>query len=160
MLRRDATPTHFSMIQTGPDKESVSGVGGQVKVFTGSGTLLVGDVVYFSAANTVAKVAVTATYVSFAGVVVGGRSTRMQALLHSDDLGATAALTGEEVLVQVDGIANVTISAAVVITNSLVASAATAGRVTPGTTANQVLGTPITTGTTNGDKIKMIIRHR
>src|SRR5678810_561659 len=52
--------------------------GGEVRIFlNGVDTLIVGDVVYISANNTVRKSATLANYNKVAGVVVGGTKTNM-----------------------------------------------------------------------------------
>lgn len=158
-------PTSFRYTNTeNPTANAVGSVGGEVRAFTASGTLLVGDAVYVSAANTVAKSATAGNYVGFVGFVVGGSS-----LSNADDIdpgvavGTTAALTGTRVLVQVSGITRGIVGASgfTVGTNfSAVPSGATAGRIIPGTTAGQQLGTVLTTQASAGSEVFLLIAHR
>jgi hypothetical protein len=155
----DSRPTHFSSIQTGPSKEGYSGTGGNVKVFIGAGQLTVGQPVFFSDVNTVNVSATAANYSRYAGVVVGGKRTDMRVLHDTSHVGVIACAAGEDVIVQIDGIAWVVANVAVAITDSVIMSASS-GKVTPGTTANQILGTPVTTAASPNDKIKILINHR
>lgn len=137
--------------------------GGDCAIYTASGTLLVGDVVYFSGNNTVAKTNVAATYAAFAGVVVGGES--LNDFIASDEqlasaTQATAATNGKRVIVQYTGdahvIGGVTCAAGV----AVAASAVTAGRVTTvGVAAGQTLGTMVV-GNDVGTNGVMRIAHR
>jgi len=154
--------TAFSFITHSKPREDKTsgGVGGVVEVFTSGAALNTGDCVYLSAANTVNKSLTAANYAGFIGVVVGGRSTQMN-IITKTGFAATSA-SGQEVLVQVSGIATVvaggTITAA---TNFSVMpdAAGTAGRVVAGTTAGQMLGTALTTGS-SGNEMQILIRHR
>lgn len=160
MLRMDSKPTHFSSLAVGALEEERSSTGGRVIRFKANATtLLVGDPVFFSAADTVDKSGTTANYIRFAGIVVGGNGTRYQVAHDTSMVGMTAALAGEDVLVQIDGIAWVVANIAVAITDNVIVST-TAGKVTPGTTANQIIGTPVTTAAVLNDKFKLLIDHR
>ncbi len=88
--------------------------GGEVRVFkNGVDTLIVGDVVYLSANNTVRKSATLALYNTVAGVVVGGTSTSMQAATTAPASTDTAAKGATaKVLVMTSGRAWVRIDAA------------------------------------------------
>jgi hypothetical protein len=106
--------------------------GGQVRYYVAGGTLLVGDVVYFSAANTVNKSATLANYNAIAGVVVGGTSLGSGvASVAAADVGTTAATVGQTVYVLKQGRtwvandANATLSAGALIQPSVT----TAGKV-------------------------------
>lgn len=103
--------------------------GGEVIQFTASGTLLVGDLVYFSAASTVAKSNNTANHTKIAGVVVGGQSTDGAIIDEETYVGITAATDGQTVLVLVRGLAYVKGAAAIAAGLPLVADTTTAGRV-------------------------------
>lgn len=158
-------PTSFSyLLIHNSVNDAIGSVGGLVRRFTASGTLLVGDAVYLSAANTVAKSATAANYVGFVGFVVGGSS--LSASIDVDPtvaIGTTAALTATEVYVQTDGITRGIVGATgfTAGTNfSAVPSAATAGRIIPGTTAGQQLGTVTTTQATAGSEVFLKIAHR
>lgn len=135
-----------------------AGVGGVVEYFTAGGSLNTGDVVFFSAVDTVNKSTTQANYVGFAGVVVGGQLTNDNL---TTAVGIAAATTGQRVLVQVTGIANVVAGGTVTAgTNfSVIPDTGTAGRVIAGTTAGQVVGKTITTGSAAGT-MKILISHR
>lgn len=137
--------------------------GGDVIEQIASGTLLVGDVVYLSADNTVAKAAVAANYVKFIGVVVGGESTNMQVAQDREIASAaqiTAALNGKRVIVQINGIARV-ISDAAVATGAVTGSAIVAGRISnTGATAGQIIGTALTTAGALALNMKLLIAPR
>ena len=95
-------PTAFSYLNIhNPVNDAIGSVGGLVRRFTASGTLLVGDAVYLSAANTVAKSATAANYVGFVGFVVGGSS--LSPTMDVDPtvaVGTTASLTTTDVYVR------------------------------------------------------------
>lgn len=144
---------------------SVGNPGGDIRIYTASGTLLVGDVVYFSAANTVAKSATQADYIKFAGVVVGGESLQ-DFIAQNTDLQLaggsqlTAALTGKRVIVQITGEARVIGGAVIAAGTAVTVDTGTAGRVLDtGATAGQIIGTIVTAATVNGNT-KMLIRPR
>lgn len=134
------------------------GLGGIVEVFTAGAALNTGDIVFFSAADTVNKSTTQANYVGFAGVVVGGALTNNNI---TNTVGVAAAGTGQRVLVQISGIANVVAGGTVTVgTNfSVIPDTSTAGRVIAGTTAGQVVGKTITTGS-SGNVMKILISHR
>jgi len=156
----DSKPSHFASLSCGALEEERSSTGGRVIRFKANATtLLVGDPVFFAAADTVDKSGTTANYIRFAGVVVGGNGTRYQVAHDSSMVGMTAALAGEDVLVQIDGIVWVVANTAIAITDNIIMST-TSGKVTPGVTANQILGTPVTTAAVLNDKLKMLIDHR
>lgn len=135
-------------------------VGGQVIRALAGAALLIGDVVYWSAANTVNKSATTAAYAAFAGVVVGGANTFFQCIDNDADLGITAADTGEEVLVQISGIAWV-LAAAATAAGATVGVVTTSGRVDDSTaTAGAYVGTSITAAINAADPILIQIAHR
>ena len=135
-------------------------VGGQVVKFTaGSQTLLIGDCVYLSAANTVDKSSTTANYVSYIGVVVGGTSTYFQCGSNDSDVGVTAALTGKEVLVQISGVAWVPSAAAFDLGDQLQV-ATTAGAVDDSTTtANCYVGVALSAAGGAAESVRMLIWH-
>lgn len=157
-------PTVFSYLECRPDGDdaNVCVVGGKVARFTSGAALNVGDVVYLSAANTVNKSTTSANYAGFVGVVVGGYSTGMRIPPETNvaSIAATSG-SGQDVLVQIDGIAWVVAEGTITAgTNfSVICTATTAGRVIAGTTAGQMLGTALTTGS-SGNFFKMLIRHR
>lgn len=134
-------------------------VGGQVVRLTAAATLLIGDCVYLSAANTVDKSTTTANYVSYIGVVVGGASTHMQCGSNDSDVGVTAALVGKDVLVQVSGIAWVP-SAAAFDLGDMLQVATTAGAVDDSTTtANCYVGIALTAASGAAENVRMLIWH-
>lgn len=159
-----SNPTNFAYIETTGDSDArtINAVGGQVRRFTANATtLLVGDIVYLqAAAGIVDKSATAANYVGFIGVVVGGQSTVDELGLA---VGTTAATSGQYVDVQIDGIADCIVGATGFTAGTnwgVVPSAATAGRVIPGTTAGQQVGTALTTQPTAGSAVRILIRHR
>jgi hypothetical protein len=119
------------------DQEGFEGAspGGRCKIFKAGATLLVGDVVYLSAAMTVNKSLVAATVLGkLAGVVVGGYRTSMLALTRKLDQGIQAALVGEAVIVLYDGKYYVVSDAAIAVNDIITtATVTTAGRVKVGT---------------------------
>lgn len=154
-------PTAFSWLTHHLPRQdkTAAGVGGTVETFTAGAALNTGDIVFFSAANTVNKSNTQANYVGFAGVVVGGAATNNN-ITTSVGVAATTA-SGQSVLVQVSGIATVVAGGTVTVgTNfSVIPDTGTAGRVIAGTTAGQIVGNTITTGTAAGT-MKIFISHR
>lgn len=104
--------------------------GGSVKTYVAGGNLNVGDVVYFSSANTVNKSTTTSLYGTVAGVVVGGKATYYN-VVTSWVAGSqpSAASTGELVLVQINGIAFVAAEGAISAGSNVGPSSSVAGRV-------------------------------
>lgn len=106
--------------------------GGQVRIFkNGVDTLIVGDVVYLSANNTVRKSTTLASYNTIMGVVVGGTKTSMRGLVSAPAATDTAALASQQVIVLSEGRAYVRIDAAAGIAPGLLLqpSATVAGKV-------------------------------
>lgn len=157
-------PSNFNYITHRKRDGDVAPVGGIVLPFLAAATLLVGDVVFLSAANTVNKSATSADYIKFIGVVVGGRQLYGEVIdpdiNQTSVVGQTAALVGEEVLVQITGIAYVVCAAAVAIAAPLQV-VTTSGRVDdPAAVAGQIVGTSLELGTGAASVIKMLIRQR
>lgn len=100
-------------------------VGGQIRTYVtaAANTLKVGDVVYLSANNTVAKSATVADYNAVAGVVVGGTSTSSRTTPDSADLGTTAALPGKFVYILSNGRAWVKTADSVYVGNNVIIGA-------------------------------------
>lgn len=151
-----ANPKHFPFSGLTPKN-----YGGQCVVMLAAGTLLVGDVVYYSAANTVAKSSTAADYAGVVGVVVGGVQTNMQIASETPALvGTNAALVGESVIVQINGIATV-IGAAAAVIGTRVQVVTTAGRVDDAAfVAGQTVGILLETVTNAGDKVAMLIQPK
>jgi hypothetical protein len=157
----NTTPTGFSWVNVrgASDELTANAVGGIVHVFTASGTLLVGDAVYLSGVGTVAKSTTAANYAGFVGFVVGGDSASLGS---NPALGATAATDGQKVLVQISGVARAIVGATGFTAGTdftAVPSAATAGRIIPGSTAGQRVGVATTTQATAGSEVKILIQH-
>lgn len=156
------TPTGFSWvnIRGGASNLDSNATGGIVHLFTASSTtLLVGDAVYLSGVGIVDKSATAANYVGFVGFVVGGEQNSYRT---DDAVGTTAATSGRPVMVQISGVARAIVGASgfTAGTNfNAVPSAATAGRVIPGTTADQRLGVVLTTQATAGSEVKILIKQ-
>jgi hypothetical protein len=97
--------------------------------------------------------------VGYIGFVVAGDANKRKM---DDAVGTTAATSGQKVLVQISGVARGIVGASgfTAGTNfNAVPSAATAGRIIPGTTADQRLGVALTTQATAGAEIKILIQH-
>lgn len=99
---------------------------------TGTDSLRVGQVVYWSDTNTVATSSTLAAYNAIAGVVVGGSATAMQALNELTDTStlATTATSTSTVIVLTQGRTWVLNDAngAIAVGNRIIPSNATAGR--------------------------------
>lgn len=155
-------PTGFSWvnIRGSADEQTGNAVGGIVHLFTASTTtLLVGDAVYLSGVGIVDKSATAANYVGFVGFVVGGQSNGYRV---DDAVGTTAATSGQKVMVQISGVARGIVGASgfTAGTNfNAVPSAATAGRIIPGTTADQRLGVVLSTQASAGAEVKVLIKQ-
>jgi hypothetical protein len=157
--------TKFRNIVLGQaDVGDFGGVGGTCVILKAAGTLLVGDIVFASAANTVNKSATASDYGAFVGVVVGGDSlgdTVLDTTLNQASyVGQTAALVNERVTVQIDGIAYVIAGVGgLAAGNACYPSGATAGRtVTTSHTAQQHVGTCVEAGSAAA-QAKMLINH-
>lgn len=85
------------------DSTTGSQVGGEVRIFLAADSLKIGDVVYVSAANKVAKSTTLANYNTLAGVVVGGARHTMFASVASADVGTLTATANQRVLVLKQG---------------------------------------------------------
>jgi hypothetical protein len=155
-------PTAFSYgnFRGGSDELTSNAVGGIVHRFTAnSTTLLVGDAVYLAGVGIVDKSATASNYVGFVGYVVGGQSNNFRV---DDAVGTTAATSGQGVMVQISGVARAIVGATgfTAGTNfNAVPSAATAGRIIPGTTADQRVGVALSTQATAGSEVKVLVKH-
>ena len=94
----------FVVIQSSWDTTGTAGaggVGGIVKYYVAKSTdtLKICNYVALDTLNAVTKSATEAVYNKAVGIVVGGRSTNMQASVSSADCGTTAALPGRPVIV-------------------------------------------------------------
>ena len=151
-------PTSFHGVRyVQPDDQEL---GGQCQIFTPAVALNYGDVVYFSAVDTVTKSTTVANYVAFAGVVVGGDLT-YNAILQTKPATGTVQVASASgtVLVQVYGIADVITAATDAAGSRVMADPTTAGRVIAGVVAGQVVGTLIRTGVV-GNLKRLLINHR
>lgn len=130
--------TNYGMMTFSAD-DTPGAPGGTAKRFLASGTLLIGDAVLVSAADTVLKTVTTTNHKNRLGIVVGGTTTFMSALIGSDVVGTQAALTGEQVWVQIDGIAwGVADAAIAAIMTKLRLGTTTAGRLLGGADTTDV----------------------
>lgn len=111
--------------------------GGHVRFTLAADTLKVGDVVYWSGNNKVAKSATLVKYDSLAGVVVGGVRTSMAASVAAADVGTLAGTANQVVIVLRSGRTWVPNDAngALVAGGQIIPSNATAGAVETRTTA-------------------------
>lgn len=158
-----STTSHNSLRVRSSDATSdILAVGGEVNAFTAAGTLLIGDCVYVSAANTVAKSATVGDYVTFAGYVVGGAATYGHVATLSTEVGQTAALVNQTVLVQNTGKVWGVADAAITVATKVCQGASTAGRVddaaAAATTAQQA-GIALTAASNAGDAVLILITH-
>ena len=154
-----SSPTVLTNIMfQGPNEDrTVSVAGGCLHRFTANAALLVGDAVYLQDVNTVDKSTTAANYVGFVGFVETGDALGDQV---GYAVGTAAAAADQAVLVRTSGIARAIVGATgfTAGTNfNAVPSAATAGRVIPGTTADQRLGTVLTTQATAGAEVRILI---
>lgn len=155
-------PTAFSWvsIRGKSTEDTVNAVGGLVDLFLANATtLLVGDAVYLAGVGIVDKSATASNYVGHVGYVVGGESNDFRT---DDPVGTTAALAEKRVMVQVQGIARAIVGASgfTAGTNfNAVPSGATAGRIIPGTTADQRIGVVLSTQATAGSEVKVLIKQ-
>lgn len=125
----DQLPTNLPYTSNQLTDTEIASVGGNVRKFTAEAALLIGDVVYISAAKTVNKAAVNASYATFAGVVVGGKTFSDMGAVATDDaeVGNAAAAADEWVLVQIDGIAFIKSDGAILAGSRVIPDATVAG---------------------------------
>jgi len=155
----NATGFSFLNLRGITDENEANAVGGIVHLFTAAATLLVGDAVFLSGVGAVNKSATAANYVGFVGFVIAGDANARKL---DDAVGVTAATVNQKVLVQISGVARAIVGATgfVAGTNfNAVPSAATAGRVIPGTTAAQRLGVVVSTQATAGSSVHVLIKQ-
>lgn len=154
--------TAFSWLNIRGSSDELTGnaVGGIVHRFTAnSTTLLVGDAVYLAGVGIVDKSTTASNYVGFVGYVVGGASNNFRT---DDAVGTTAATSGQAVAVQISGVARAIVGATgfTAGTNfNAVPSAATAGQIIPGITADQRVGVALSTQATAGSEVKVLVKH-
>jgi hypothetical protein len=129
MARRIA-PSASSWLVIQGDPNDPLEIGGLLRIYTAAAALLVGDVVFLSAAGTVDKTVTTGTHVRAVGVVVGGTATGMTCCSDSADVATAAAAANERVLVCFSGTAFVIADAALATVGTPIAPSTTvAGRV-------------------------------
>lgn len=110
------------------DSATGGAVGGSTQLYIAADSEKVGNVVYFSANNTVSKSATLANYNAIAGVVVGGASQNQQALTARADVGQLAATANKRVWVTKCGRAWMIADSAVTAGNQVIPSVLTAGQ--------------------------------
>lgn len=122
-------PTNLPYLTGAIDDRATAPIGGYTKRFLAGATLLIGDVVYLSAADTVNKSTTNANYAAFIGVVVGGDSYSTDGYVATETtlVGQTAALTDEQVIVQTDGIALIKSDGAILAGSQVIPDASVAG---------------------------------
>src|SRR5205814_41841 len=129
--------------------------------YISNGTLLVGDLVSFTAAFTVGKTNVAADMQKFAGVVVGGQALDFRVMQDDNAVGFTAALVNQIVLVGYQGKFKVVSDAAIVALANLSQGVVTAGRADDaGATQGQIVGLALEVAAGAGVKILALISHR
>ena len=153
--------TAFSWLRLFADREgrATAARGGVTIIMTAEAALTTGDVCFASATpNQVNKSATSANYASFVGVVVGGTLTNMRPMY---DTGIAAAGAGQQVLVQISGVALMKAEGTITIGThrSVISTASTAGKVIAGTTQGLMLGTPLTDAS-SGTDVVVLIDHR
>lgn len=118
-----------------------------------------GDCVYMTATGA-NKSATGANYFGFLGVVVGGKLSGNE-VIYGTGFACTTGVAGEDVLIQISGIATVVAGGTITVgTNfSVIPDTGTAGRVIAGTTAGQVLGKALGSASVGTD-VKILIGHR
>lgn len=151
------------------------GSGGRIIYCIAGGTLLIGDVTYWT--TTTEQVNTSASQANaafFAGVVVGGGSwpnSNSAAYANTIDvadcdpstspIGATAAVVNQVVAIQIDGIAWVVAGAAVATSGvRLMFDTGTAGRVIGGSTTGQVVGISVEAAAGAASIFRMHIRNK
>lgn len=157
-------PTGYGSLKIASEEGSAK-AGGIVVEMTASGALNVGDAVLVSAANTVLKTVTTTDHKNRLGIVVGGYKTGMRAMAESAAVGFEAAATGQQVLVQISGIAWGVADEAILIMSKLKLGEATAGRLKDGTDttdlaagiSGRIVGAALDAATNAGDKIRVLI---
>jgi hypothetical protein len=156
-------PTNLPFITAQLTDTGIAEVGGRTVKFLAAGTLLIGDVVYISAADTVAKSTTNADYAAFAGVVVGGQTWdntgNGQAATEAASVGQTAATVGQWVIVQIDGIARIKSDGAILATSLVIPDASVAGECdVAGANPGYTLGKSIEAAA-DGATGRILIRH-
>lgn len=137
------------------DSTTGSQPGGAVRLAVADDSLLIGDVVYWSAQSAVTKSTTLANYNALAGVVVGGTKQNLTASVSSADVGTLAAAPNEKVWILTQGRTWVKndANATLVLGTFVIPSDATAGRVEVKTTAidtnYRTVGRVITGGAVN-----------
>lgn len=152
--------TSFTNLITEKTAGDTGSLGGRVIRQLAAGTLLIGDVVYVSAADTVAKSTTNANYAGFAGVVVGGASYSTDGSVCSDTtlVGTTAATVGQFVIVQIDGIAYIKSDGAILAASLIIPDASVAGECdVAGANPGYTLGVSLV-GAADGTVGRMLIR--
>lgn len=122
-------PSNFPFTTNQLSDTGIAEVGGNVRRLLAAGTLLIGDVVQLSAADTVNKTTTNADYQRFIGVVVGGKTYDAGGTVseRAAEVGQTAATVGQWVLVQTDGIARVKSDGAILAGSRVIPDATVAG---------------------------------
>ncbi|SRR6266511_3208493 len=158
----DYQPTAFGYLYQGEQENDADTPGGLILAYNAAATLLIGDVVFISAAFAVNKNNTPASYQKFAGVVVGGFRTDYRVLQDDGAVGLQAALVNEVVLVGYLGKFKVIADAAIAAAGQLTQGATTAGRVddSASATQGQIIGIALEAAANAGDKILALINHR
>lgn len=145
----DHRPTNFPYLwESVSDNETPLRPGGQCLVGLSATTLLVGDVVYLSAADSFNKSVTVGNYTGLKGIVVGGEQTYMRISQNDALIGSQiAAKLNERVIVMYEGIAKTLSDAAIAALNTkLTAGGTTAGRIgSTGAAAGNYVGVNLDT---------------
>lgn len=162
-------PTSFGWLNHSEDNGETAGeVGGAVVDLTAAASLFIGDIVYLSAALTVNKTLVAATQLAVVGVVVGGDNINMEVVQDDSAIGVVvAALTGQRVLVAINGIVKILSDAAITLGNKVApATVTTSGRGKTGAVttdlvagdSGRLIGTALNTVAGAGSVVKVLLQ--
>lgn len=137
--------------------------GGLVLRFKAAAALKIGDIVYVSALNTVAKSTTAANYQAMGGIVVGYCSfTRGQEYIWQSTTGAIGVSTcaaDDDVFVCISGVAWAVADAAITAYAKVGAGGTTAGRVDDANaTAGQRVGIALEAASNAGDLIRVFVQ--
>jgi len=135
------------------DEETADSPGGYFSVFLAGATLLIGDLVYLSAAHTVNKSVTQTLYTAGIGVVIGGDGVYMQVLQDDTSIGFTAGLVNQRVIVGVVGKFKVLSDSAITLGAVVTGGTVTAGRAKTDVTAQRLMATALETASGAAEKI-------
>lgn len=145
-MLNSASPTRLAALLPAMEDahRNALGVGYIVHPFVCSGEVKFGDCVVITTDGEVVLTTTSGEFVNIAGVIVGGEMNGKLTVLSDDNDIGFAFADGTVVLVAVAGsIVKVVAGDTILITDTLIPSDSTAGRVEAGTTARAILGRPL-----------------